>query len=46
MKISEYLKHYIDELINEHDDCDLNDLTVAHNGTNLSNIVKDCRKIK
>ena len=29
MKISEYLKHYIDELINKYDDCDLNDLTEA-----------------
>lgn len=27
MKLSEYLKHYIDELISEHDDCDLEDLT-------------------
>lgn len=27
MKLSELLKQYTDELINEHDDCDLNDLT-------------------
>lgn len=27
MKLSELLKQYTDELIKEHDDCDLNDLT-------------------
>lgn len=27
MKISELLKQYTDELINEYDDCDLDDLT-------------------
>lgn len=27
MKLSEFLKQYTDELINEYDDCDLDDLT-------------------
>lgn len=27
MKLSEFLKRYIDEIINKYDDCDLGDLT-------------------
>lgn len=27
MKLSEFLKQYIDELIDKYDDCDLDDLT-------------------
>lgn len=29
MKLSEFLKQYIDELIDKYDDCDLDDLTGA-----------------
>lgn len=45
MKLSELLKQYTDELIKEHDDCDLNDLTEEQKEDLMISIYRTTLKI-
>lgn len=45
MKLSELLKQYTDELINEYDDCDLDDLTEERKEDLMISIYRTALKI-